>query len=80
MGYPYSPLQKNFSAVLYESQELPQGKWGVQPLPPVASPLATAQEKMRQKAKTKRKNTTVKQSVVTKVQISLILPFFTTLE
>jgi hypothetical protein len=44
LGYPYS-LQKNFSAVLYESQELLWRQVGVQtrgfkpPKPPVASPL-----------------------------------------
>jgi hypothetical protein len=41
MGYPY-PLPKNFSAVLYEFQELSWRQVGVQTPsnPPVASPLA----------------------------------------
>jgi hypothetical protein len=38
MGTP-TPSQKNLSAVLYESQD-PGGKWGSNPKPPVASPLA----------------------------------------
>jgi hypothetical protein len=37
MGYPY-PLPKNFSAVLYESQEFSWRQVGFKPL--VASPLA----------------------------------------